>query len=387
MIKKILVVTLSLCMVMATPALAASDLSRSKEEWAHLQDNTLEWYEIDDLIKEYNADVASNNFDLFEFRKKYGATNNSMSNEYRDMADELRSNIDFGDTSNPMYEYMYGTYAAQSLSLEQTAKQLDALADSSLEDYEINKLATQMAEKSIALDAREQMIAYYASILAAEKAGLNVELLSSQANIANVQASVGMATQADVLTKMDSLSQAQKDKISADTAVNTTKKKLQVDCGWKYEDDPVLGALPEPDVARVDTINPTNDLQTALDNNYTLKINKRKYDNATVTTTRDSLNTTMESNKQNIAVSLNNAYLAVTAARDAYKYASIANDLQQRSLSDMNTKYKEGKASKVEFRTQQITARTAEIALIQAKYDLLKALTNYDYQVAGLASA
>ena len=59
--------------VSAFPASASSpEFARTPEEWARLEDNVLEYEEIEDLIAEYNAAVQVNQLDLNEFKRKYG---------------------------------------------------------------------------------------------------------------------------------------------------------------------------------------------------------------------------------------------------------------------------------------------------------------------------
>ena len=62
MLKKIAPVCLAAVMGAMTvmPAWAYSDVTRSDEEWAKLQDNVLEYDELAGLIHEYNVTVFNN---------------------------------------------------------------------------------------------------------------------------------------------------------------------------------------------------------------------------------------------------------------------------------------------------------------------------------------
>ena len=46
--------------------------SMDQETWERLQDNVLEYDEIEGLIAEYNATVQANQLELNEFKRKYG---------------------------------------------------------------------------------------------------------------------------------------------------------------------------------------------------------------------------------------------------------------------------------------------------------------------------
>jgi hypothetical protein len=81
--------------VSAFPILASSpEFARTPEEWARLEDNVLEYEEIEDLIAEYNTAVQVNQLDLNEFKRKYGNTKDDVSAKYRDMANEIYASVD-----------------------------------------------------------------------------------------------------------------------------------------------------------------------------------------------------------------------------------------------------------------------------------------------------
>ena len=107
----------------ALPAYAVSpEFARSAEEWAALQDNRMEYWEIEGLIQEYNPTVQQNQYEYVKFRRDYGDTKDDVSGEYRRLADEIRSNIDYGFSEDDM---MYATYAMQAVMAEMTAMWLN----------------------------------------------------------------------------------------------------------------------------------------------------------------------------------------------------------------------------------------------------------------------
>ena len=384
--RRIAAVTLVLCLWAASSVYAKSpEFARTPEEWEHLRDNRLEYAEIEDLIIEYNPTVSSNDYDLRQFKQDYGTSNTEVADTYRQLAEELMNGIDISDSgaANPLY----AASAMTAVVNESTAKQLYALADSAVEDYEIKKLGYELARKSITQAAKANMIAYYAGQLSQESAALNAELAQIQFSLKSIQAGLGMATQAEVLSAREGYLNAQKEVTSAQSSTQEVLKKLQVACGWKYESVPELGALPEPDTARIAAIDLASDIQKARDNNYTLKINQRKYDNSTADATRQTLEVTMEGNRQNIGMAVNSAYLGLKAAGDALSSASTAAALASNTLRLSEQGHQRGTVSDMDLRSAQISARIAAIAVEQAKLSLLQSLMNYDFIVDGLASA
>lgn len=158
-------------------------------------------------------------------------------------------------------------------------------------------------------------------------------------------------------------------------------------CGWKYSSEAEIGALPKPDLSRIASMNPAADTETALNTNYTLKMNQRRLENAKADTTKDSLKMTIESNKANIAASVDGAYTGVTSAKDAYAYAGSYVELQNLNLKNARSRHALGMITDTELKSQEIQTELAQIAADNAAYQLLQAMMNYEYTVNGLAGA
>lgn len=379
--RKAVALALLLCIAFSFTSQAA--VTRSQEEWATLADDYLGFEEIDALIHEYNPAVKKNNYELSDFNRHYGKTNDSMKDAYLELADELRSTIDYGNPSDPMY----GVTAGLAISNDVQASQYEMLADSSTDDYETYRLSYEQAEMAIAQSAKAAMIDYYVNSIALQEAQLNAQLQGNALNIKNLQLSLGMTTQAEVLTAQENQLSAQQTLTAATNQLPLLKKKLQVLCGWKYESDPVLGVLPAVDMNRINAINPATDLQTAISNNYTLRINQRKLSNANSTSTSKTLTATIDSNKQNISTSIYTAYNGIIAARDGYNYAVSNSALQNANLAAIRARYAKGGVSAFELKSQETQTAIAALEVSKAQFMLLSAVTNYDYAVSGLAGA
>ena len=104
-----LAAALALALALALPSsIPAAEKPADMEEdtWTRLQDNVLEYEEIEDLIAEYNTAVQVNQLDLNEFKRKYGNTKDDVSAKYRDMANEIYASVDYPDSDDPMYGIM-----------------------------------------------------------------------------------------------------------------------------------------------------------------------------------------------------------------------------------------------------------------------------------------
>lgn len=368
----------------AVPAYAVSpSFARSAQEWASLQDNKLEYGEIEALVTEYNPTVQQNQYEYNQFRKDYGDTKDDVSDEYRRLANELLNDIVYPDEDDA--NYASGMTAA--LTSEVQANNLLEQADNNLEDAEIRRLTYEMAEKSLAQTAQNNMISYHTGLLTIETDKLAKELAEINLSSVQAQASVGRATAVQVFTAKQSVQNAEKTLIDDTSSTETTKQKLQIMLGWKADSAPEIGDLPEPDLTRIDSMNPEADLGKALETNYTLRINKKKLSNATDETDYKTLQSTISDNESRIAASLSTAYQNVLTAKAAYDYQKSNAELTQQTADQSAQQYGLGLASKVDNDTASLGNQQAKLAFQESGYALFQAMEAYDWAVNGLANA
>lgn len=380
-IKRVAVLALAGSIVMSIPAFAREPrFSRSNEEWATLSDNNLEYGEIEDLIAEYNATVRSNEVALAKFKRDYGRTNTEVSDKYRENAQEILNNLDDPDPSDPTYIAKLSSVA----TARATAQNLLSSADSTLEDANIIRLGYEQAEKTLAQTATTNMISYKSGQVAIDMAKGNLELANIALNTANAKLNAGTGTNIDVLNAKEKVINAQNALTKAISDNNTVLKKLQVMTGWSYNATPNVGDIPDPDMNRV--FDPSADLQKALENNYTLRINEKKLENASADSDKQSLKLTIEDNKKNIATALAVAAQNMASAKESYNYANSFANLQETNLVTANQRFSLGMISKLELDTQRVTTENAKRALEQSRYAINQAIANYDWALKGLAS-
>ena len=379
-IKTMLVLALAGSITASIPVFAREPrFARSNEEWATLEDNNLEYGEIEDLIAEYNATVRSNEVALAKFKRDYGRTNTEVSDKYRENAQEILDNLDDPDPSDPTYVAMLSSVA----TARATAQNLLSSADSTLEDADIIRLGYEQAEKTLAQTATTNMISYKSGQIAIEVAKGNLELANIALNTANAKLNAGTGTNIDVLNAREKVLNAQNAVNKAISDNNTVLKKLQVMTGWSYNATPNVGDIPAPDMNRV--FDPNADLQKALENNYTLRINEKKLENASADSDKKSLKLAIEDNKKNIATALVVAAQNIASAKESYNYANSFASLQETNLATANQRFSLGMISKLELDTQRITTENAKRALEQSRYAINQAIANYDWAIKGLA--
>lgn len=360
-------------------ALAASpEFARTEEEWAALRDDVLEYGEIEDLIHEYNATVQNNAYKYRKFLEDYGHTKEEVSDAYRDLAADLYSSMSGESEAGAM---------VSDLQLEMQAKSMLEQANNNLEDSRIYLLSYEQMEKDLAASAQASMISYYRRQLELADMQETFKMAQQEYELAKAKQNAGTATSLEVLTARESVETAQKNISGLEAEIKQNRESLLVALGWNHNDNPVILQLPELDLTRIDEMNPDEDLAQALENNYTLRINKRKLENAVSQTTRESLTTSIQNNEKQIAASLSSAYQKVLSARLSYEQAQTSAAVEEENTRAAGAKLQAGIITSIQYEQQENTLSAGMRGVESAELDLLEAMETYNWSVKGLAAA
>ena len=357
------------------------EFSRTAEEWARLQDNTLEYDEIADLVHEYNTTVLNNRV---SYRDYLGKDRDDVARRYRDAAQELRDNIEYPDDPT---DTSYATMLMAAQLNETQAKSLEEQADNNVDDSQSIYLQYEMVEANLVLATKLNLIAYNQKLLSNGLTEENRSLLEAQYQAVQVQASVGSATQTDVLNARQALEQLEITSISDAKETQTLKQQICLAAGWNYDADPVFGELPQVDPAQIAAIDLEADKARALENNYTLKISRRQYENSTSSATRENLQNTIRDNEQNIASDITSKYQSLLEAQSSYNLALTQQAVEAQTLAAVQQRFQTGAASQLEYLQESYNMSSRNTAVETAALSLLSAWETYQGAVNGLASA
>lgn len=360
-------------------ALASSpEFARSAEEWERLRDHVLEYEEIADLIHEYNVTVQNNQYEYREFIKDYGKTREDIAQAYRDLADDLESNMTGDDN---------GAAMVSDLQLELQAKQLREQADENLEDSQIYYWTYAQAEDNLVLSAQSKFISYYRKQLELESAKEEKTNLENEYALTVTKQQAGTATEMELLAVWERVLEQEKTVTELEQAIEDTKQKLIIMLGWSGNDQPEIMGIPEIDVSEIEAIDLEEDKQKAQEANYTLKINKRKLENAKDADNRSKIQNTIQGNERQINVSVTSAWQNLQTAKRNYEQAQADAAAEERNMELTSQKWSAGMITKYEYEKQQSTLNSSRNAVQESKLDLLEALETYRWNVNGLAAA
>ena len=359
--------------------------SRTEEEWAKLRDMNLDYEEIDGLVTEYNATVQTNQANMQQFTRDYGRKNLEVSQSYRDMAQKIEDSLTEPEPDSMTYVPMMASIA-QSRA---TINNLKNSADTTLEDYEVQYFTYESARLSLVQNTKALMISYYSKDVSKEALQKAVEV--AELNLANAQArvAVGMATNLDVLSAKEAVIKANKTLSDQSNAALADRDKLLIMTGFKTDSQANIGLVPvlsEEELQNIDKINVEEDIKKAVEENYALKINKRKLGNAKSDTQIKSLNSTISSDTENIKANVQTLHKNLVNAKDKLNLLKAELELSSKDLETIRQKKNLGMATQLEVANKELENIKKNTEKKQAELALRLALENYNSAVNGLAS-
>ena len=142
--------------------------------------------------------------------------------------------------------------------------------------------------------------------------------------------------------------------------------------------------MPELDLDRFAAMNPQEDLQKAYEADYTLRIDQRRFDNATNEANRQIYAQTVENDRQQIAVAVNSAYSAAQQAKNDYDEAALNLQVAETDRAAAAARYQLGLISRLEYQQAETAYVSAQADLEVKKLALLAAMETYDWTIKGV---
>lgn len=345
------------------------EFAYTEDKWAALRDNVMEYEELADLIHEYNPTVRSN-------RESYNDMKNKTLNDvYEEVMEDVEDLWDqAGDAEDDT------TRASLNLSANSLQKQADDL----YEDPEMEKITYDQTEAGLVAQAQNLMITYEQSAYTLENLEQSRDLLESQYQETVARQAVGSATQVDVLNAQKSLQDQEASIISAQKSADNVHRSLCLMLGWSADAQPQIQPVPQPDLARIDTLNPDQDLETAIKNNYDIRYNQKKIENLTSSSLIESTKAEIQSTENSVASSLKTQYNTILTSRDALNTAQAQLDLAQINANTAEVQLAAGSITQLDYQTAQNNLLSAQNTVATSRLQLLQAMETYDWIVNGL---
>ena len=272
-----------MCMALAGTLLAGGSFSSwaklsdyDAETAARLQDDKLEYDELENLIREYNPEIsyAYNQLDF---------SDDDTASTVRNLKDSIEKN-DYKDTVKALKEQKKQLEAmpdfegkdAALQELKTTIKGLESMLDAPSTTTKATDKQLEKARKQIdtgarsALKGTQTLMITYDNLRAQVQTLEKVEELQKEAlEAAKLQAGLGMATDTGVLQAQSDLLSSQSQLDNLRNLSNNLRSQLCLLTGWKVDATPEIGTVPAADPSKIDTIDLTADILKAIGNNQT----------------------------------------------------------------------------------------------------------------------
>lgn len=400
-------------------ALAANpQFAHDEATWAKLQDNTMEYDELGLLVEEYNPNYQNeqasyndtkNDDDAAEIRKDAKNSADDMYDSAEDLRDQAEDLSDQADDLSDQAEaareagnaalaaqlqagaasYMagYAPLMSAAAMTQNSALKSDISADSSYVDSDMRKIQHIKNQKGIVVSTQNLFNSYNQLRVNADLIQKNVEVMEAVANAAQTQASIGMATQADVLKAQKNLQSIKSTQTETLSSLETLRQNLCMMTGWSYDAQPEIKEVPQADLAAIDQINLEADRQKALENNYDLQYSKRALNNMQENSTdKKNQERTVKNLEQSISASMTNLYNDIQQKKIAWQLAQAELATEQQSMSVVETKRGLGMVSDLEYLQAQSSFLGKQIAERTANMALFQAVETYNWAVNGYLS-
>lgn len=381
-------------------AYAAPESAYSAETWEKLRDNKMEYDEISLLVQEYNPYYLNNAASYADSKTTENANEirqgkmedaedlessaDQMADNADSLMDQLEELVESGATGASGLASSYASLKASSALLHQNSITTRQSANISYEDADTKALNQRKKQTALIVQAQGLFASYNLARISVPV--IENSIAMAERNVARVQNKIaaGTATQSALLSAQNSLKSLQGTLTSTKASVESVRQSLLLNTGWASTDSPEICGVPEPDLSRIETMNPEADVQTALDENISLKLDRKTLTNMdSGTTDYQNQVRTIASEEQTIRNSVKSLYQTILTDRAALETAQSAVDVQQKKLSSMQTSFGAGLCTKNELLDQEASAASAEVDLITAKINLQQAIQTYEWALQG----
>ena len=275
--------------------------------------------------------------------------------------------------------------ASAELARKQSLASIDTTIQNS--DREVVTLGHEKTEVTTAEAIKQQIIAIYTGELTSKLDELTIKQDQNLLQQAQRRLQVGSGTELDVLTAEKTLKDAEASLQSDKAAQLKAKQTVLVNLGWAYDAEPVICQVPEVSDDMINVINLEEDIQKAMGNSYTLRIDERKLSLAESEGTVSSSSITLNTDKNQVQADMTAKYNALITAKNNYEKQQLSEMSLLETYAKAQRGYATGASSLRELETAQYNYESAVINTQLKKYALQGAYFTYISYRDGLAGS
>ena len=334
-------------------------------------DNVIEYEDIEELIHNNNPNIMSmwNSYNRDE----------TASEVYDDYMEAYNNLMAAGDSSES--DAVRARMYAQAYSMKM-------LADNNVNDSVINFWQNEIDEIKLYLDTKKKYINYFISnynYLVAVENEIEAERV---ARATETKYQVGVDTAISNLQAKKNSEDAKANLALAESNKNVAEKNFKIACGKSTSDEVSIGIEPNIDVLTITNINLEEGIKKAIENNITLKIYKKSFENANTDEIEKHYNILINYANEEITNDVKNLYSTLQNQNinlmTKLKSWNLLTEMQNRGLADLSN----GKISSSDYTTLVHNAIVAKYQVDIQRLNVISAYEDYKYAVdRGIAKA
>jgi len=351
-----------------------------EETWNRLNDQTIEFEELSDLVRYFNPDV----------KNIADSAGNELSNQQY-VYDEMRMSIrDLNDNAQAMKDL--GTKEGEEayMALKGTVKVLDGQAQ--MLDKVIKRINSGVNKnvdrysKTFSSAADQIMIGYSSALANRDVVQKALDLSVAGYEAQSLSQKQGLATEADVLAANKGVLAAQAALAQLDNTIDGLKRSLCLMTGYSADGAVLIGNIPQLDLSTITALDLEADTAKAIGNNYDLIDSRRGASNKTTTGIKNK-EASISEGEQNLTVTMQSFYQEILQAKAAYDAFSTAYEKAVLEKEKADRSYQLGMLSKISYLQAQMAFSQAEGEKQSAYNTLYQAYNTYQWAVNGIVTA
>lgn len=351
-----------------------------EETWNRLNDQTIEFEELSDLVRYFNPDV----------KNIADSAGNELSNQQY-VYDEMRMSIrDLNDNAQAMKDS--GTKEGEEayMALKGTVKVLDGQAQ--MLDKVIKRINSGVNKnvdrysKTFSSAADQIMIGYSSALANRDVVQKALDLSVAGYEAQSLSQKQGLATEADVLAANKGVLAAQAALAQLDNTIDGLKRSLCLMTGYSADGAVLIGNIPQLDLSTITALDLEADTAKAIGNNYDLIDSRRGASNKTTTGIKNK-EASISEGEQNLTVTMQSFYQEILQAKAAYDASSTAYEKAVLEKEKADRSYQLGMLSKISYLQAQMAFSQAEGEKQSAYNTLYQAYNTYQWAVNGIVTA
>ena len=366
-----------LLLAAACPARALARPEGMEEEaWTKLSDNVIEFDELPDLVEYYNPNyqqVLGQIMPSVDETRTVAADLEKASSDLKKQAKDYEKSTDM----QGMVQYM--TLTALSDAAKTTSKTFKKTAGSI--DIQTRDIRSQTL-LSLVNGCQQMFIGYNQALASRELCEAAVELADAAFRSAQTRKDIGMASDNDVLSAQQTLLSAQNQLASLDNTLVSLRQNLYVMTGRPADDSAGIGPVPEPELSRIDTMDPSADIAAALDASYTYKSLRDSVPGGDFDKTgRDRRLAEAEGQ---LRTQLEGLYQTVLSSRVGYEAAQTALEAAGLTWESSERQYNLGMTGRLQYLQARIAYLQQKMDFDNASMSLTQAILDYEWALRGI---